>query len=80
MSNYQRYYMGLLEGRAKRLNELIEEAAPADVVCQEVLLLVQAAVQLKPSYFKSWMGNTWPCSAQEDTEREVKEWVKCATG
>ena len=48
------YYRSLLEGRARRLTELIEMAAPNDLICQEVMLLTQAAMPLSPSQFKSW--------------------------
>ena len=76
------YYMGLLEGRAQRLNNLIKVAAPSDIICQEVLLLMQAAVPLEPSFFKSWVGKySWPCSAKESEENEGGyKLKKCATG
>ncbi len=54
MSDRDNYYMKLLEGSAKRLNELLEVAAPIDMICNEVRLLVQVAQPLKPSAFKSW--------------------------
>jgi hypothetical protein len=66
-------YMKLLEGRAKRLNELLEVAAPTDMICQEVMLLFQAAKPLEPRIFKSW---------KEINNEEVQrsERFKCATG
>jgi hypothetical protein len=45
--------MKLLEGRSKRLVELIEMAAPIDIICKEVELLVEAVKPLD-STFKSW--------------------------
>jgi hypothetical protein len=45
--------MSLLESRAKRLNELLEVAAPTDLICKEVKLLTEAAMPLSPSLFES---------------------------
>jgi hypothetical protein len=53
----QEYYHRLLEGRAKRLNELLEIAAPQEMICKEVILIVQAASLLNPHTFKSWSNN-----------------------
>jgi len=54
MNEKHTYYMGLLEGRAKRLNELFEISAPTDIICKEVALLVEVAQPLHPNFFKSW--------------------------
>jgi hypothetical protein len=51
------YYMSLLESRAKRLNELLEVAAPTDLICKEVRLLTEAALPLSPSLFESLSVN-----------------------
>ncbi len=48
------YHMGLLEGRAKRLSDLLEMAAPTDLICKEVRMLAEAALPLDPNGFKSW--------------------------
>lgn len=53
----QEYYKRLLEGRSKRLNELLEIAAPQEMICKEVILIVQAASLLSPHTFKSWSNN-----------------------
>lgn len=71
------YYMGLLEGRAKRLNELLEIAAPMDMICKEIMLLVDAAEPLEPKSFKSWNYGKWMKGQSNETE-ESKKW--CATG
>jgi len=51
------YYMRLLDGRSERLNELIKIAAPQDMICKEVVLIVQAVSLLNPHAFKSWSNN-----------------------
>lgn len=48
------YYMGLLEKRAKRLNELLEMAAPQDVLLKEIKLIVETAALINPGIVKSW--------------------------
>lgn len=71
MSGYNTYYMGLLEGRAKRLTELIEIAAPTDMIWKEVMLITDAASQ--------WIhgSNGWgPKEGQNNEEFQSK----CATG
>lgn len=73
----QEYFMSLLEGRAKRLTDLIESAAPESLICHEVILLLQAAVPLNPKTFKSWAGNyCWPAGEVEYENR----FIKSATG
>lgn len=57
MSSTKDYYMRLLEGRAERLSELIKIAAPDNMICKEVILIVQAASQLNP--YKSWSNNEY---------------------
>lgn len=53
MNDNRNYYMKLLLGRSKRLEELLEIAAPTDMICKEVMLLVEAAKPLDPK-FRSW--------------------------
>lgn len=48
------YYMKLLEGRAKRLSKLIKIAAPQEMICKEVILILQAAMQLD---LKPWSNH-----------------------
>ncbi len=48
------YYMRLLESRSKRLVELIDMAAPIDMICKEVKLLAKAVEPLDPT-LKSWV-------------------------
>lgn len=73
----QSYYMKLLEGRAKRLNELLEVAAPTDMICKEIMLLVAAAEPLDPKAFKSWNYGKWSQKGVQN-ENEKHQW--CATG
>lgn len=68
-----RYYMMLLEGRAKRLNELLEVSAPVDMICNEIKLLVYAAQPLKPAAFKSWS-----CPAKKGSHEPER--LRVATG
>lgn len=49
--------MRLLEGRAERLNVLIKIAAPEEMICKEVILILQAAMLVSPNKFKSWSNN-----------------------
>lgn len=67
------YYMELLEGRAKRLNELLAMAAPTDMICREVMLVTEAATPLEPQAFHSWNYNKW---LKETHESE--EYQRCA--
>lgn len=70
------YHMGLLEGRAKRLNELLEIAAPTDMIWKEVMLLTEAA---KPFAPKSWNYKRGPQEGQnnEELQSSIRQ---CATG
>jgi len=74
MNGSRTYYMKLLEGRVKRLNELLEVAAPTDIICNEIMLLAQLARPLDPRVFKSWQKEIYNEEIQQ-TER-----FKCATG
>jgi len=76
MNEKHNYYMKLLEGRAKRLNELLEIAAPTDIICKEIMLLTQIAQPLHPNIFKSW---TYTNQKESDNE-DPAERFKCATG
>jgi hypothetical protein len=53
--NRKEYYLSLLEGRTTRLNELLTIAAPDELICKEILLIVQAAIPLNPEIFKSFL-------------------------
>lgn len=53
MNDNRNYYMKLLECRSKRLEELLAMAAPMDMICKEVMLLVEAVKPLDPK-FRSW--------------------------
>jgi hypothetical protein len=46
--------MRLLEGRAERLNNLIKISAPQNIICKEIVLILEAAKLISPSTFKSW--------------------------
>ncbi len=65
------YYMRLLEGRSKRLEELLEIAAPIDMICKEVKLLAEAVKPFDPK-FRSW--------ALKESINENPEKYQCATG
>lgn len=39
-------YLDLLESRAKRLTDLLAMAAPDEVICQEVILILKATLPL----------------------------------
>ena len=61
MSERKEYYMRLVEGRSKRLSELLMISAPIDLICKEVRMLAEIAVVLDPTVFKSWSGpKIWP--------------------
>ena len=74
MNERTRYYKKLLEGRAKRLNDLLDASAPMDMVFNEIMLLVRAAEPLKPPKFKSWNY----CQTEE--KHNEPERYKVATG
>jgi hypothetical protein len=54
--NRQEYHLSLVENRANRLNELLSIAAPDELICKEVLLILQAAIPLNPSVFKTFLN------------------------
>lgn len=68
----KQYYFRLLEGRAKRLNELLEIAAPENLICNEVLLILKAAVILSPRTFMTEHDDSYkpPKIKQEKDQRE----------
>ena len=74
MNRTRSYYIKLLEGRAKRLNELLEVAAPIDIICNEIMLLVQIVKPLEPKVFKSWQKEI------NNEKIHQSERFKCATG
>lgn len=76
------YYMGLLEGRAKRLTELIEIAAPHDMIWKEVMLITEAAKPFAPKSLPQWGygGNGWGQQENKNEEFQSKLQSKCATG
>jgi hypothetical protein len=59
MSATTDFQMRLLEGRSKRLNQLIKIAAPKHMICKEVILIVQIAMVLNPNMFKPWSNNEY---------------------
>ena len=69
--------MGLLEGRAKRLNELLEIAAPTDMIWKEIQLLSEAAKPFAPKS-KSWSYNKGQEGQNES--KEFQSIQSCATG
>lgn len=84
MSGYNSYYMGLLEGRAKRLTELIEIAAPHDMIWKEVMLITEAAKPFAPK--QQWSkplsggyGSNGCWGPQEGQSNEEIQ-SQCATG
>jgi hypothetical protein len=52
----QEYHLSLLGNRANRLNELLNIAAPDELICKEVLLIMQAAIPLNPGVFKNFLS------------------------
>jgi hypothetical protein len=83
MSGYNTYYMGLLEGRAKRLTELIEIAAPPDMIWKEVMLITEAAKPFAPKSTPQWGygGGAWgQKEGQSNEEFQSKFQSQCATG
>ncbi len=73
------YYMGLLESRAKRLNELLEMAAPIDIICKEIVLLREAAEPLAPQAF--WNYSKWQKGPYENHQGNYQgNYQECATG
>ena len=71
------YHMGLLESRAKRLNELFDIAAPSDMIYKEVMLLVEAAKPFAPKVVWNGYGKWGPQEGQNETESSYRQ---CATG
>lgn len=79
-----RDHMSLLESRARRLNELLEIAAPSDMIYNEVMLLTEAAKPLAPKT-KMWgNGNgygQWPKQEGHNEQEEFQSsFRQCATG
>jgi hypothetical protein len=75
------YHMGLLESRAKRLNELLEIAAPTDMIYKEVMLLTEAAKPLAPKSWTNGYGKWGPQEGQNDSQEEYQSSLRqCATG
>ena len=74
--------MSLLESRAKRLNELLEIAAPDDMIYKEIMLLSEAAKPLAPKT-KTW-GNgygQWPRQEGYNEQEEFQSsYRQVATG
>lgn len=79
MGSNNNYHMGLLEGRAKRLNELLEMAAPTDMIWKEIVLITEAARPFAP---KSWDYGSWGQSPQgsQNEAFQGEYQSKCATG
>lgn len=64
--------MLLLESRAKRLNELLEIAAPSDMIYKEIMLLSEAAKPLAPKT-KTWGTNGYGQWPQQEGHNEQEE-------
>ena len=80
MNGHQKYYMKLLEGRAKRLNELLEVAAPTDMIYKEIMLLCDAAKPFapKPQWGTPLSGyGSW---GKQDEKTQECGSQQCATG
>lgn len=74
-------HMALLESRAKRLNELLEIAAPSDMIYNEVMLLSEAAKPFAPQTTPKWgngYGQQWP--QQEGHNEQESSFRQAATG
>lgn len=59
------YYMKLVESRSKRLQDLLEMGAPIDMICKEVVLLMEATKPLDPE--RVWIrkeNNDEECQSQ----------------
>jgi hypothetical protein len=69
------YYMQVLEGRSKRLNELLEISAPMNIISREVKLIVKITALINPVSF-----NTWRLWTQGNEDEDKVERRKCATG
>jgi len=71
--------MSLLESRAKRLNELLEIAAPSDMIYNEIMLLAEAAKPFAPKKVWSNGYGQWP--QQEGKNEEFQSsFRQAATG
>lgn len=88
MAGYNKsYYMALLENRAKRLHELLEVAAPEDMIYKEIMLLADAAQPFAPAGTPKSFGygntpwghgnGTW---GQNNEEYQSNIQSRCATG
>lgn len=74
-------HMLLLESRARRLTELLEIAAPSDMIYNEIMLLTEAAKPLAPKSWGKGYGQ-WPQQEgnNENQEEFQSSYRKCATG
>lgn len=76
MNNQQKYYLNLLRSRAKRLNEMLEIAAPPDMIYKEIMLLTDAARPFAPQPQWGGYGGTW----ENQNEESQGYQRQCATG